>query len=93
MQDIAEEIITLVPNFLRYARTRVANVSDAEDLVHDVTLRMIEKASDLISKQVDLLPYGITAIRNLAVDRSRLAFSSHASIDEEGFDLDGVSAF
>ena len=91
MKDIAEEIIALLPNFLRYARTRVSDLSEAEDLVNDVALRMIEKASDLVSKKVDLLPYGITAIRNLAVDRSRLAFSSHASIDEEGFDLDGVS--
>jgi DNA-directed RNA polymerase specialized sigma24 family protein len=80
LKDIAEEIIALLPNFLRYARTRVSDSSEAEDLVHDVTLRMIEKASDLVSKQVDLLPYGITAIRNLAVDRSRLAFSSHASM-------------
>lgn len=93
MNDVVEEIITLLPNFLRYARTRVSDVSEAEDLVNDVSLRMIEKASDLVSKKVDLLPYGITAIRNLAVDRSRLAFSSHASIDEEGFDLDSVSNY
>ena len=93
MKDAVEEIIALLPNFMRYARTRVSDISEAEDLVSDVSLRMIERVSDLVSKKVDLLPYGITAIRNLAVDRSRLAFSSHASIDEEGFDLDGVSTF
>ena len=76
----------MIPRYRAFARSLTTDFAEADDLVSEVTLKMIER--DLVSSdQVNLEAYGMRAIKNGLIDRKRLAFSKHESIDDEDFNL------
>lgn len=85
--DKIQEIVDLIPRYRAYARSLTTDHGEADDLVSEVTLKMIER--DVATRDhLDIEAYGIRAIKNTLIDRRRLAFNDHESIDDEAFGLD-----
>ena len=85
---LTDEIEKLIPRYRAYALSIASNSAEAEDLVSEVTLKMISKVEELDSRGTNLAAYGIRSIRNLLIDQRRLSFNTHDSIDDETFNLD-----
>ncbi len=63
------------------ARTILANSEDAEDCVHDVLVRVWQRAGAYRSGQGELRSYLLAGVRNEAIARKRSA-ARHARIEE-----------
>lgn len=85
---LTEEIKKLIPRYRAYARSIASNTAEADDLVSEVTLKMLDRSQDFDFSDTNLVAYGIRSIRNLLIDQRRLSFNTHESIDDENFNLD-----
>jgi len=85
---LTEEIENLIPRYRAYARSIASNSAEADDLVSEVTLKMIDRSKDFDFSSTNLAAYGIRSIRNLLIDQRRLSFNTHESIDDETFNID-----
>jgi len=55
----------------RYVRRRVRPPPDAEDVVAEVFIRLVESLDRIDARRVTVLAYALTAARNAVIDRAR----------------------
>ena len=82
MKLIEKDIIAIIPELRVFARSRLHNQSDADDLVQKTLLRMLEK--EHLFHGGKLIAWGITIMKNIIIDEARSAAGkSFTDIDEE----------
>jgi len=64
-----QELVQIIPDLRLFARSRVSNQSDADDLVQKTLLRAVEKKQKFGGGK--LIAWTITIMKNINIDESR----------------------
>jgi RNA polymerase sigma-70 factor (ECF subfamily) len=64
-----QELVQIIPDLRLFARSRVSNQSDADDLVQKTLLRAVEKKQKFGGGK--LIAWTITIMKNIKIDESR----------------------
>ena len=69
MKNFDQELVQIIPDLRLFARSRVSNQSDADDLVQKTLLRAVEKKRKFGGGK--LIAWTITIMKNIKIDESR----------------------
>ena len=83
--DLREELERIIPNLLRFARSRTQSLDDAEDLVQESVVRILRREEPYLST-THLLASSMTTVKNLHLDlvKSRQVRGENLDLTEIG---------
>ena len=74
-------LLPLYPRLQRVALRLLGNVEDAEDMVQEVYMKLWSKR-DALPDVKDVEAYCVTLMKNMCIDRLRIAEADKADVDE-----------
>ena len=89
MSNRADEIEECLPNLRRFAMSLTANLADADDLLQNTVVRLLERD---VPEDATLLPWAIRVCRNLWIDEVRSRKVRRDAARDPGFAGDTVIA-